>query len=408
MPQFKYIALSRDGVRVTGVMEGYNELDAAARVKESCDVILKLTEMKEGGFNLLTMEIGKPKLNVKAFTVLCSQFAIILNSGIPIARAVKLVAEKTTDKPLRRVMDKVSHDVEGGRSLSAAFSDHGEQLLPLTFVETLRAGEATGNVSRSFESMHDHFEKDSRLRAKVRGALAYPVFVLTIAVVVVMVLMVKVVPVFTSMFDQLGGSLPLPTQILIAISDFFRAYVLLIVGIAAGIVLAVRLYGGTEQGKLKLARYRLKLPVLGKIEELGAASQFSNTMAAMIGAGLTVNRAVAITARVVSNAYLSQQTADLTTLLESGRSLASAMREKTEYPDILIDMAGVGENSGELEKTLGTIANYYDTELEDATKAALSKLEPALLIGLALVAGFIVIAVYAAMFSMYGMMNNGL
>ncbi len=401
MSQYKYTALSRDGQRVTGVIEGYDELDAAKRVKESCDVILKLTEIKERKSGLLSMEVGGNRLNGRAFGVMCSQFAIMLNAGIPISRAVKLVAEKTSDRALKRVVNQVAADVEGGRSLSASFADHGGKLLPVTFTETLRAGEATGNLAQSFETMQAHFEKQTAMRSKVRGAMAYPMFVLAVAVVVVAVLMAKVVPEFTKMFAELGTQLPLPTRILIAVSDFFQKYILLLAGAVAAVILGIKAYGATEAGKLKLARLKLRLPVLGKIEELGAASQFANTMAAMMGAGITMDRAVAITARVVDNYHLSRQTDQLAKQLQAGRTLGSSMREMTDYPDILTDMTGVGENTGELEKTLGTIASYYDTELEEATRAALAKLEPILLVGIAFIGGFIVIAVFLAMFSMY-------
>lgn len=289
MAHFKYVALSRDGVRVSGIAEGYNELDAASRIKESCDVILKLTEVKEKKPGLLSMDIGGSRLNSKAFTVMCSQFAIILEAGIPIARAVKLVADKTVDKTLKRVMDKVAKDVEGGRSLSAAFADHGEKILPVTFTETLRAGEATGNLGRSFETMHEHFDQQEKMRAKVRSAMAYPIFVMIVAIAVVIVLMVVVVPKFTRMFAEMGGELPLPTRMLIGISGFFSHYGLLLLAILAVVLLSVKLYGNTESGRLRLARWKLKLPILGKIEELNAASQFANTMAALMGAGLTMD-----------------------------------------------------------------------------------------------------------------------
>lgn len=406
MPKYKYTALTRNGVRVSGVTEGLSELDVASRIRENCDVILKLKRYDKKRSGFWSLEVGGNRLNTKAFTLMCSQFAIILDAGIPISRAVKLVAAKTTDKTLRRVMDQVAADVEGGKSLSAAFGEHGEKLFPVTFIETLRAGEATGNLGRSFETMYKHFDKQSKMRSKVRGAMAYPMFVLAIAVVVVIVLMVKVVPVFTGMFDQLGGELPLPTRMLVGISNFFSRYVLLIAAVIGGAVVLLKLYNSSEKGRLNLARLRLKLPVLGRIEELSAASEFSNTMAAMMGAGLTMDRAVSITARVVSNAHLSAQTGKLASELQAGKPLGPAMQEGTDYPDILVDMASVGEGSGEMEKTLGTIAAYYDAELEEATKSALAKLEPTLLVVLAGVAGFIVIAIYMAMFGMYGAMGN--
>jgi type IV pilus assembly protein PilC len=402
---YKYTALSRDGAKVSGLIEGYDELDAAARIKENCDVILKLSPVQEKKLDFLHGDLFANRLDGRAFTVMCSQFAIILDSGIPIARAVKLVAEKTDDKPLRRVMEKVAVDVEGGRSLSASFADHGEKLLPITFIETLRAGEATGNLARSFQTMQAHFEKQTATRTKVKSALSYPMFVLVTACVVVAFLMGSVVPKFTSIFAEMGADLPTITKVLIAISDFFQHYSLILLAVIAAIVLAFKVYGSRETGRVKLAKAALKVPVLGKIRELTAASQFANSMAAMMTAGLTMDRAVSITAKTIDNYYLREQTDALSKQLESGRTLGASMRDMTDYPDILVDMTGVGENSGEMEKTMSTVARYYDSELEEAIRAALAKLEPTLLIFIAVFAGFIVIAIYMAIFSMYGAMG---
>ncbi len=407
MAHYKYVALSKDGAKVSGVIESFSELDAAIRIKESCSVILKLTEVRRSkSAELLNLDIGGGKPDSKAVGMMCSQFAIILESGIPIARAVKLVADKSVNKPIQRMLDKVFVDVESGRSLSAAFAEHGEKILPVTFIETLRAGEATGNLARSFHTMQEQYDKESKMHAKVKGALAYPMFVLFVAVVVVIVLMAKVVPTFTAMFADMGAQLPAPTRALIAISDFFKNNLVVILAVILGAVLLVKVYGTTEEGRINLAKIKLKLPILGNIEELNAASQFANTMTGMLAAGLPMTKAVSITARVIDNYHLSVQTGKLCEELESGNTLGASMKAGTDYPAILVDMTGVGENSGEPEKTLRTVAQYYDQELEEATTAALAKLEPALLIGLAAIAGFIVISVFLAMFSMYGAMGN--
>jgi len=401
---YKYTALSRSGERVSGVVDGFNELDAVDRIKQSCDIVLKMTEVKEGKEGLLNMEIGGNKLNAKAFTVMCSQFSIILRSGIPIARTVHLIADKTTDKPLKRMLKQVAEDVEAGRSLSASFAERGDKLLPPTFVETIRAGEESGNVDRSFETMYQHFDKQTKMRGKVRSALAYPTFVLLIAIAVVVVLMVKVVPTFTSIFESYGAQLPAMTRALIAISNFFRKYILVMVAVAAAIIVAYKFYSNTEEGRLKLAQLGLKLPVFGNINTLNAASQFANTMATMLGAGLPMTRAISITANVLDNYFLSQEVGKLTGKLEEGHALAPSMREIEQMPDILVDMVGVGEETGEMEETLSTIAGYYDVELDMAITSAMNKLEPAILVGLAVIAGFIVIAIYMAMFEMYNAM----
>ena len=406
MAHYKYVALSKNGVRVSGVMEAFNEMDAANRIRERCDIIEKIIPVKEGKPGILNQELGGNHLDSKAFTVMCSQFAIILDAGIPVARAVQLVADKTTNKTLKRLLEKVAKDVDAGRAVSAAFADHGEKLLPVTFIETLRAGEATGNLASSFRTMHTHFDKTTKMRAKVRGAMAYPLFVLLIAVAVVIVLMVKVVPAFTETFESMGAELPAPTRLLIAISHFFQNYYFVILAAIVLIWGILQIVQRSEKGKIALAKIRLKLPVLGEIEELNAASQFANTMSSMLGAGIPMNRAVSITSKIITNYHLQVQTEKLSGQLEAGRMLGASMKDETDYPDILIDMTSIGESSGEPERTLGTIANYYDSELEEAIKAALAKLEPALLVCLAVIAGFIVIAIYMAMFGMYDIMGN--
>ena len=402
METYKYAAVSLSGEKVAGVVEAFNEMDALDRVKQNYPVITKMTKVKgEDELGLLNMEIGGKKLNAKAFTVMCSQFAIILRSGIPIARTVQLIAAKTTDKPLHKMLVKVGEDVEAGRSISASFAERGEDILPTTFIETIRAGEESGNLDKAFETVHQHFDKQVKMRAKVRGALAYPIFVLFIAVAVVIVLMVKVVPTFTAIFEEQGAELPLITQALIGISHFFQRSWMILAAIVAAVVIFYKVYGNTEQGRMNFAKLQLKLPILGNIAELNAASQFANTMTTMLSAGLPLTKTISITARVLDNYFISQEIGKLAAKLEEGHSLYASMKENQVMPDILVDMVGVGEETGELEKTLHTIAGYYDAELDVATAAALAKLEPALLVGLAGIAGFIVIAIYMAMFSMY-------
>jgi len=358
----------------------------------------------KGGGGFLSKDIGGSKLNDKAFTLMCNQFAIILRAGIPIARTVQLIAAKTSDKPLKRILLEVADDVEAGRSISSSFEEHGGKLLPTTFIETIRAGEESGNLDASFDTIGKHLEKQNAMKAKVRSALAYPIFVLIIAVAVVVVLMVKVVPTFLAIFDSYDAELPAITKSLIAVSNFFTKYWMVLLGIGIAIFLFYKIYGNTEEGRLKLAQWQLKVPVLGNIAELSAASQFANSMATMLGAGLPLTKAISITAKVIDNYFISQETGKLAGKLEEGHSLGTSMREAAFMPDILVDMVSVGEETGEMESTLKTIAGYYDVELETATSEALAKLEPTLLVALAAIAGYIVIAIYMSIFSMYSVM----
>lgn len=404
MVTFQYTALSKSGEKVTGVLEAYNKFDAVDRIKQSHSVVLKLTEVDPDKQSILTMDFGGNKLNNKAFTVMCSQFAIILKAGIPLSRTVHLIADKTTDKPLKKMLLQVAEDVEAGRSLSASFAERGEKLLPPIFIETIRAGEESGSIDKAFDTMYHHYDKQTKVRGKIKGALAYPAFVFVIAIIVVIVLMVKVVPTFTSIFESYGAELPMMTQLLIGMSNFVRDNILIMLAVVAAAVIAYKIYANTEDGRMNVAKLALKIPVFGNINSLNAASQFANSMTTMLSAGLPLTKAVTITSKVLSNYYISTEIGKIVGRMEEGRALGASLKEANCMPDILVDMTAVGEETGELEETLDTIAGYYDTELDVAVTSAVNKLEPAILVGLAVFAGFIVISIYMAMFEMYNAM----
>lgn len=404
MATYKYTAISRDGVKVSGVVEGFNEFDAVDRIKRDCDIVLKITEVEEKKPGLLNQDIGGNRLNAKAFSLMCAQFSIILQSGIPIGRTVRLIGDKMTDKKLKGILKKVAEDVEAGRSVALSFQERGGKLLPPVFIETIRAGEESGNLARAFETMYQHYDKQVKMRAKVRNAMIYPAFVLGLSVIVVIVLMVKVVPTFIDIFASYGSDLPLITKSLIWVSNFFRKYILMMALVFSAIVLIFKLYANTEEGRLKTAKLALKMPVLGKITFLSAACEFAANLTTLIGSGLQLTKAVSITAKVINNYYISQCIGKMTSRLEEGHALGECMREANCLPDILVDMTAVGEETGELESTLHTVAGYYEAELDMAVQNVLKKLEPALLIFIAVVAGYIVFAVYIAMFQMYSIM----
>ena len=385
-------------------MEAYNEIDAVERIKRTCDVVLKVTAVGSDKKSPLDIQIGRKKLNAKAFSLMCSQFSIILNAGLPIGRTVRLITDKTSDKTLKDILKQVGDDVEAGRSLSASFAEHGGDIFPSTFVETIHAGEETGSIAKSFDTMHEHFDKVLMLKKRIKGALAYPIFVLIIAVIVVIILMIKVVPTFMASFQDLGVEMPGLTKALIAVSEFFQNYTVHLVVIFALIYFAFRIYNSTEKGHLKVAEMTRDLPLAGNVSRLTSASEFASSMSTMLGAGLPMIRALSITARTLSNYYVQKQLLGMAKRVEEGRPIGQSLKEANCMPDILVDMVTVGEASGEMEDTLKTIGIYYDVDLDSAIDAAMAKLTPAITVGLAAIVGFIVIAIYGAMFDIYGAM----
>lgn len=402
MQTYRYRAISKQGAKVNGVVEAQNEYDAVTRIKEHCDIVTDIRQVQEKS-GLLTKEVGAKKPKAKALSLMCSQFSVLLQSGLNIRRVVETVAGQTTDKKLKKVLSKVAEDVGSGYSLAGSMENQGDYF-PVALIETVRAGEESGALERSFERLTTYYENSYKTRAKVTNALTYPIFVLLVATVVMIIMMAKVIPTFLGIFGDLGAELPLCTVMLIKMSHFFQKTWLLWLALIAGGILFWRIYCKSEQGAVRFSILALRLPVLGNINRMNGASQFANTMSTLLAAGLGVGRALNITARVLDNRYLSKCTDRFIMGVEAGKRLGDCMEEAECYPRLLAEMTAVGEETGTLEETLTKIGRYFDGEVETATTKAIALLEPTLLVVTALIAGFIVISLYLPMFSMYGAM----
>lgn len=403
MITYKYTAMSPDGAKVNGVIEAADEFSAVERIKSTCPVVLSISEVKSGDPNsILNMEIGSKKINPKSLSVMCSQFATILSAGVDVATCMEMIANQTEDKKLAKALAEAAKDVAQGNPIAASLEKNCEGL-PVTFIETVRAGELSGTLEDSFATLKDYFERNYTLKQKIKSAMSYPIFVLVVAVIVVIVIMVKVVPTLTQVFGDMGGELPMVTLVLIGISNFFAKWWALIAFIFIALFLLFKFYTSTEKGKIWWGKTQLTMPVLGKINTLSGSADFAATMSALLKAGLPVTDALGVTARVLDNYVLGTETAKLAEKVQTGIKLGDAMRNAKIYPQTLTEMTAIGENTGELEKTLKTTSDYYSQESEYAMNAAISKLEPTLLVFLAGFAGFIVIAIYMPMFTMYNL-----
>lgn len=402
MLTYQYRAISKDGAKVRGVIEAFDEYDAVTRIKETCSVVTKISRVEERAKP--KSELFTQRISEKALTVMCSQFSIILSSGLPVVRAVELIANQTSDKALKKILNQVAGDVSGGFGLAQSFESKGK-ILPSTFIETVRSGEMSGTLDTAFKRLEQYYDKASKTKAKVKNAMVYPVFTIVVAIVVVIIIMVVAVPTFTSSFASMGSDLPLPTKMLIEISDFFSKYILLIAGGIAAVIIGLKLYGQREKGRLLFAKVRLGIPVLGKITVMKSASQFANTMSTLLSSGLSIIKAVEVTGKVMDNYYLGKEILLQVPQLEEGKPLGASLRKCRYLPDLLVEMAGVGEETGTLESTLNVVGAYYDNETELASNKALTMLEPVIICFLAVVVCFILLSVYAPMFSMYGGMG---
>ncbi len=403
MNSYKYNALSADGAKVKGIIEAVDEYQAVDKIKEKCPIVISIDEIQNKKMNsILNKEIGK-KVDSKSLSVMCSQFAIILEAGTPLNKTIKMIASQTEDKKLKKMLENAYDDVTYGSTLESAFRKNYDGL-PEVFLETIKAGEQSGNLPGSFANMQKYFDKSFKTSQKIKSVTGYPLFVLCVAIVVVIVVMVVVVPTLTNVFGELGGELPLMTRMLIATSNWFAKWWIILVGIILAFYVAYKLLTSSEAGQIRKSERKLKLPVIGNITTLTNAQEFANTMASLLEAGLTVGDALRVTSRCITNYAVSKEVFAMAEKVETGTSLSEAM-EKSEYlPATLKEMTGVGEKSGELVKTLKTIGDYYANESDYAIKAALDRLEPTLLILLAIFAGYIVISIYLPMFTMYSIL----
>ena len=399
MPTYKYEGAYASGERVSGVVEAVSQTEAVAQIRQSCEVVLSLKEVPRAAARD-PMERFR-NISAKSLALTCQQFAIILKAGLPLVQTVDLVTEQCADKALSRLLRQVSEDVSNGWSLSYSLEQRGGRKLPVTFRETVRAGEESGDLFASFNRLSNYFERMSKTRDSVVSALTYPAFVIAVAVIVVAIIMGYAVPTFTSMFESMDLDLPWVTVSLIAVSHFFQKYTLLLVGLIALVVLLVRLYGATEKGGVVLARAQLKLPILGAAVRMSGASQFAHTMSTLLTAGMPILQAIEVSGRTMTNRCMAGEVLNTLPGVEGGRSLGDCMRYAKELPVMLVQMTAVGEATGSMESTLKVLAEYYDNEVEVRAKRALSILEPTIIAVLAVFVVFILMAVYLPMFQMY-------
>ncbi len=399
MPTYRYEGAYAGGERVTGVVEAVSQTAAVAQIRQSCEVVLSLKEVPRAAVRDPLARFQR--ISAKSLALTCRQFAIILKAGLPLVQTVDLVAEQCPDRALGRLLRQVSEDVSNGWSLSYSFSQRGERSLPVTFRETVRAGEESGDLLSSFDRMAEYYHRMNKTRESVVSALTYPAFVLAVAAVVVAIIMGCAVPTFTGMFQSMDVELPWVTVALIGVSNFFQRYALVLLGVIALAVFLLRLYGLTEKGGAVLAGLQLKLPLIGEVVRMSGASQFAHTMSTLLTAGMPILQAIEVSGRTMTNQCMSGEVLNTLPGVEGGRPLGECMSYARELPPMLVQMTAVGEATGSMESTLKVLAEYYDNEVEVRTKRALALLEPTIIVVLAIFVVFILMAVYLPMFSMY-------
>lgn len=400
MATFKYEAVYAGGEKTSGVIEAKTRELAVAQIRQTCEVVLSLKEVPLT-ISRSRRDVVSAKVKPKSLSLTCQQFAIILKAGLSLVQTVDLVAGQSEDKTLQKIFQQVSADVAGGWSLSYSLDQRGAGL-PVTFRETIRAGEESGDLVSAFERMAHYYDRVAKTSAKAISTVTYPAFVIFVAVIVMGIIMIYAVPAFTNTFASMDLELPLPTRMLIGLSNFMQKYILVILGLIGCVVMSFFIYSRTENGSIVVSRMRLGLPIVGEIGRMAGASEFAHTMSAMLTAGMPILQAIEVSARSMTSLVMSCEVLDTVVGVEGGRSLGACMAEAVELPAMLVQMVAIGESAGALEFTLAVLSDYYDNEVSVRTDRALSLLEPIIICFLAVFVVGILMAVYLPMFSMYG------
>ena len=407
----------------TYVFKGRNRLGeviVGERVADSRDVLrqllrreqVMLTSVKEKGREVAVPKIGGRSKRVKSkdLAIFTRQFSVMIDAGLPLVQCLEILAQQQDNKNFAMVLTQTRQDVEEGSTLAAAMARH-PKVFDQLFVNMIEAGEAGGILDLILQRLSTYIEKIVKLRRDVISALIYPSAVIVIATAVVAVIMVFVIPSFQSIFTGLlgpGEQLPLPTRIVVGISDFLAGIGgLVILGAIVAAVVGIKFYYRTPKGRRLLDTFMLKLPILGGILRKIAVARFSRTLSTLLSSGVPILQSLEITARTAGNVVLEDAIRKVRDGVERGESVVEPLRASEVFPNMVSQMIGIGEQTGALDAMLGKIADFYEQEVDAAIASLLTLIEPVMIGFLGVTIGSIVIAMYLPLFTLIGKMAQG-
>jgi type IV pilus assembly protein PilC len=398
MPVYVYRGTNRTGGAVSGEQSASNKAELMNLLRRQQIKVSKLSE-KGKEFNLPTFKQG---VNAKDLAVFTRQFSVMIDAGLPLVQCLEILAGQQENKTFESVLTTTRASVEGGSTLSAAMRQHDKVFDPL-YVNLVEAGEAGGILDTILQRLANYIEKNVKLKRAVKSALVYPVAVLGVAAGVITLLLWKVVPIFATLFLGLGVDLPLPTRIVIMLSNFVGSiFGLMILVVIVGLVIGVKVWHGTPKGRFILDGILLKLPLVGLLLRKIAVARFTRTLGTLISSGVPILEGLDITARTAGNAVIEKALGLVRKALEQGKNLADPLKETNVFPGMVTQMIGVGEQTGAMDAMLQKIADFYEEEVDAAVKDLLAALEPAMIVFLGVVVGGIVISMYLPLFSLIG------
>lgn len=398
---FDYEAVDAAGKRRKGKLDASTETAAAAQLRAQGVTPLAVSESGRG----LNAEIKIPgfgdRVKLKDLAIFSRQFATMTSSGLSLLRSLAILEEQTAKPALGRAIREMRRDVEGGLSLSAAMGKQ-DRIFPPLMIAMIRAGETGGFLDGALDRVAQNLEKDANLRAKIKSAMTYPVIVIIFSLLMITGVLIFIVPIFEKMFAQLGGKLPLPTQILVTLSHNMAWLVpLLGGGAAAGTAWFKRKLRSDEQWRLNFDRLKLRLPVFGMLFTKIALSRFARNLGTLLSVGVPIMQALDVVGGTTGNAVISEAMKDVQGSLRDGQPMSAPLVRHPVFPPMITQMMQVGEETGQISAMLGKVADFYDHEVETATESLTAAIEPLMVVVMGAMVGTMVVCLYLPMFTIY-------
>ena len=399
MPGFNYTAINRNGKRVRSSLDASSIETAKSSLRGAGYTILDIKEQTTLNRDIEIPFLGKPK--AKDMAVFCRQFVSILRAGVSVASVLSMLGQQTGNKKLRAAIREMQADVEKGESLATSMRRH-PKIFPAILVNMVSAGEASGNLEESFRQMELYFERSKRTKSKVTSAMIYPCVLIVVMIIVLIVMMTKIIPNFLKTFEDMDAELPKLTLGVMAVCEWFKSWWWVPLLVLAALIVGGVLFHRTNKGKHFFGWLARKTPVVGNLTVKTACATFCRTMEVLIGSGLTLTDSMDLAASNMGNIYYLEAIRDARGMVAEGTPLRESLVRTGIFPPMVSNLVGVGEETGDLQSMMGKVADYYDEEVEEATKKLLNLMEPAILtsmlVGAVLV--IIVLAIYLPMINM--------
>jgi len=393
---FVYEAKNVQGILLKGKMEASDERAVTLMLREKSYYPVKIKEYKQS----LNVDLSSLKVvSIKDISIFCRQFSVIVSAGINLVKAVEIIKEQTENPKLKKILFVVGEEIQKGKTFSLSLREHKD--IPDMMVNMIEVGETSGTLDTILDTLAKYYENEHKQQQKVKQATTYPKVIVIFAGIVVTGLVTFVVPTFTKMIITAGGKVPLPTKIVMGLSDFFRGNLITLILIVLFIFLMFRILSNKGKRELKNDKYTMKMPIYGKLYLKIVTARFARTFGILIASGVPMIQSLEICAKVLNSKTISDILSSVKEEVKKGTSLGDALTARKIFPPMLTQMIKIGEESGNMDEVLNKTADFYDNEVSNAVGQMTALIEPVIIIGLAMVVGFIVVSIILPIFGMY-------